>query len=314
MASPVEPPGASDRRAVVGDVARWMSYPDVPRRRPGLRMVGQMFRRACRWLMPPHRLRGLRELVSALGIISGVMYWLGWRLFPGRFRVVSVHPREVDYPVRVRLGSSDIAAFRQIFVDREYSCLDDMADVGVILDCGANVGYAAVYFLSRFPTAHVIAVEPDPENLRLLRDNTAPYGSRVSLVPAAVWSHRTGLVISDRPYRDGRQWARQVRACEPGETANVDAIDVGSLIDMAPVERRSIVKMDVEGAEAIIFAQNFEAWIERVDAIAIELHDDSDFGRASEVFFSAIQGRGFNVSRCGERTVCKRRRAPIHGR
>ena len=49
--------------------------------------------------------------------------------------------------------------------------------------------------------------------------------------------------------------------------------------------------MDIEGAETIVFSSGFEQWIEHVDAIAIELHDDSPFGPASEIFHRACAGR-----------------------
>jgi hypothetical protein len=44
------------------------------------------------------------------------------------------------------VGSSDLHVFRQIFVEREYGCLDDLADVRLIIDCGANAGYSSGSF------------------------------------------------------------------------------------------------------------------------------------------------------------------------
>jgi len=45
----------------------------------------------------------------------------------------------------------------------------------------------------------------------------------------------------------------------------------------------------------------------KVDAIAIELHDDTVFGKGTEAFFTAIEGLGFDVSHSGELTVCRKR-------
>jgi len=84
------------------------------------------------------------------------------------------------------------------------------------------------------------------------------------------------------------------------------AVDIGTLLRESGMERVSILKIDVEGAEAIIFSANYEAWINNVDNIVIELHDDSDFGESSKVFFDAISGRSFEVSRSGELVVCRR--------
>jgi hypothetical protein len=50
------------------------------------------------------------------------------------------------------------------------------------------------------------------------------------------------------------------------------------------------------------------AWIDRVDVIAIELHDDGELGQCSTIFLSSIAGQGIQFSHSGELTICKRRR------
>jgi FkbM family methyltransferase len=197
-----------------------------------------------------------------------------------------------------------------VFEMREYSCFDSLTDVRLVIDCGANVGYTSAYFLSRFPSCHVIAVEPDPENVRILRRNLSAYGDRVTIVPSAVWSHPTALRISDVPYRDGREWARQVQECAPSEEGAFVATDIGGLLAAAPHDAISILKVDVEGAECVVFAGNTDAWLPVVENIAIELHDDSSFGSATDVVFRAVSGMPFDVSTSGELTVFSRRDTP----
>jgi hypothetical protein len=48
------------------------------------------------------------------------------------------------------------------------------------------------------------------------------------------------------------------------------------------------------------------AWLNQVDKIAIELHDDTVFGNATEIFCNAIRGQNFEISRSGELTICSR--------
>lgn len=247
-----------------------------------------------------------RLLISVFGIRVAIAdrlrRCLGFRL-PSIRRA---HSRQSLHPLRLRTGSSDIDAFHQIFIEREYGCLADICNVHLVLDCGANVGYSSAYFLSRFPNCQLVAVEPDADNFAILRENLAWYGDRVKLVRAGVWSRRGRLVMSRGSYRDGREWSRQVRLCRPEEAADCDAVDVGSLLACSGHDRISLLKVDVEGAEAVIFAENFQSWLDKVDNIAIELHDDTAFGNASDVFFTAIRGQGFQVSRSGELTICRR--------
>ena len=220
------------------------------------------------------------------------------------------YARHARHPLACRGLTPDLKVFSQIFLFREYSCVDSVKKAGLIIDCGANAGYSSAYFLSRHPSAELIAVEPDPENFALLNDNLRPYGSRVRTVQSAIWSHPTRLMLSETPYRDGLEWARQVRECQPSETGGFLATDIGTLLRESGHDRISILKIDIEGAEGVVFARNYESWIDRVDALVIELHDDTIFGDNRSVFHRAIAGHGFAVSEYGELTVCKRMLSP----
>src|SRR5207248_8916260 len=59
-----------------------------------------------------------------------------------------------------RLRTSDLAAFRQILISQDYAALDQTQNVGLIVDCGAYVGYSSAYFLSAFPNSQLVAIEP----------------------------------------------------------------------------------------------------------------------------------------------------------
>ena len=65
-----------------------------------------------------------------------------------------MRPRQVRFPLIARLGgSSDMSVFHQIFRMNEYSSLRNIPSPRLIIDLGANIGYASAYFLSCFPTA-----------------------------------------------------------------------------------------------------------------------------------------------------------------
>jgi FkbM family methyltransferase len=212
--------------------------------------------------------------------------------------------------MRCRPSTTDLNVYYQIFFHREYRCLDDAKDVELIVDCGANVGYSAAYFLSRFPQAKLIAVEPDPQNFSVLLDNLAPYGNRVHAVSAAVWSHPVGLVMSEARMGPRSEWARQVRPAKAGETPAIVATDVGTLLRESGFDRISILKIDIEGSESAVFSANYEPWIDKVDCLVIELHGE----RCRSVFFNAISAQDFSISQCEELTICRRRFPDLPGR
>ena len=136
-------------------------------------------------------------------------------------RPYRLRTKTARYPLWCRPRSSDLDVFKQIFVMREYALLVDLmksSRVGLVLDCGANVGYSAAYFLTQFPACELIAVEPDAANFGALQRNLSPYGKRARAVHSGIWSHAVGLKIADHLFRDGRDWSRTVRECRGEET------------------------------------------------------------------------------------------------
>ncbi len=256
-----------------------------------------------------HRITAWIKTVGILGLLGTCLHELARirdRFYPlGTSLLTSRYAR---YALRCRHGTSDWSTFHQIFIEREYACLDNLEQVDLIIDCGAYVGYSSAYFLTRFPNSHVVAIEPDPNNFSVLRKNLTLYGKRVDLLQMAVWSHPAHLVFSETKYRDGEAWTAHVREPKSGEAPSITAIDIFKVLEQSGYQRISVLKVDIEGAEGVVFQRGggVEKWIDRVDVIAIELHDDSEFGPCSDIFLSSISEQGFQISRSGELTICRR--------
>ena len=234
----------------------------------------------------------LQRLRAALGMAPGA---------------VVLTAKRSRHPLRARPDTSDFIVFGQTFISQPYAVLDDFPDVDFIVDGGANVGYASAFLLTQFPRAHLTAIEPDPENFAILRENLAPYGSRASAIMAGLWSHSARLRIVETPYRDGGAWTRQVCECSPSEPSQIEAIDIPGLLARTGRDRISILKLDMEGSECVVFAApNVDDWLPRVDCIVVELHDDTHFGRCTDVFHRAVARQGFSMASSGELTVCRR--------
>jgi FkbM family methyltransferase len=221
--------------------------------------------------------------------------------------VVRLTARRSHYPLSARPLTTDFDVFGQTFVSEPYASLDDLENVDFIVDCGANVGFASAFLLSTFPRASLAAIEPDAGNFEILLRNLAPYGTRARAQLAGVWSHNALLRMEEQPYRGGGAWARQVRECAPGETSDIRAIDIPSILAESGKDRISILKMDIEGAECVVLgAPNARSWLSRVDCLAIELHDDTHFGPCSDVFHRVVADLPFSITRSGELMVCRR--------
>jgi FkbM family methyltransferase len=253
----------------------------------------------------PTKLDYLRLQVSSLGTVQALYFKLMRgvdRLRPRRspYRLYS---KRVAGPVFVRPRSSDLSVFHQIFIEREYRCLDDVTDVRFIIDCGANVGYSSLCFLSQHPDARLVAIEPERNNFAALARNLHRFSDRVELLQRGLWSHSTGLVIEEHDdAADGKDWAFTVREAEPGEAPDVTATDLTTIWKNAGCPTIDILKVDIEGSEAVVFAAEEKPWLDAVRNIVIELHGE----QCTAEFEQAISGRGFVLSRSGELTVAKR--------
>jgi len=207
-----------------------------------------------------------------------------------------------DLSLWYRPESSDGPVFHQVYVEREYDI--GLCNPKLIVDAGANVGYASHFFATEYPLAKIAAIEPDRDNFDLLWRNLESFGDRVSKLHAAVWTHYARLKVIRGQYRGGLPWAYQVRPADPTETPDVFGMTIDLLL-RGNYKKIDLLKMDIEGAEAPIFNAN-PSWIDRVDNIAIELHDDSHFGNATAAFHKAIDGQGFTIETRGQLTIARR--------
>jgi FkbM family methyltransferase len=205
----------------------------------------------------------------------------------------------------MRGNTSDRDVLRQVFVQREYEPAE-LTRPKMILDLGANVGYTSAYFLSRYPAARVLAVEPDPGNYAACCRNLKPFGQRARVIHGAAWAECTKLALDKGTYRDGREWATQVRrAAETSAEAEIDAYDMPALIDLCGAPEIDLLKIDIEKSELELFSLNTEGWLPRIKNICIELHGPD----CEEVFFRALSNYSYEPGPPGDVTVCRNLRA-----
>lgn len=247
--------------------------------------------------------RSFAQALAVLGWRKAVRYSF-WRFieyfptFAAPFTYELITPL-VRYPLVCRRGTSDIQVFRQVFIERQYKTLEVAVNPRIIVDCGANIGLSAAYFLSLFPNSRVIAVEPDTENFRMLTVNLSPFSNRVEAFHAGIWSHACDLTVSGLTADRGNEWARRCQPVTQPTPESVRAFGMQALLDNNGVDEVDILKVDIEGAEEILFSASCESWINKIKTFAIEFHSD----RAKKQFASAVAAIDGEFSENGEITV-----------
>lgn len=214
-------------------------------------------------------------------------------------KLVKVKIRGYENPVFLRYGSSDIFSLKQIFAEEEFSCLKKLEHPQLIIDCGANVGYASFYFLNQFPGVKIVAVEPDSANFEVCKKNLVPYQDQISLFQAGVWSKQANLTI--KRYGMGLEWGIEVKESEPGETPDILATTIDQLLASTGMDTIDVLKVDIEGSEIEVFGKNFEQWLKKVKNLVIELHGSD----CEKIFFTALSNYDYELLYAGELVVCK---------
>lgn len=166
-----------------------------------------------------------------------------------------------------------------------------------IVDCGANVGASASLFLQRFPTCHVVCVEPDPVTFDYLNKNLVQNGlsKRTTVVRGAVSDRRGEADFFASEPGQGyslRMSLDEARMDGVGTKIKVPTIDVADLI----VEGTDILKLDIEGAEYDVVGRlSRTGKLNEIGHILIEVHHyPSRIGRLSELL-QVLEGTGFEI-------------------
>jgi FkbM family methyltransferase len=180
-----------------------------------------------------------------------------------------------------RRGTSDKDVVWSVFDRRDYDLarLRRFAEIrewlearhraghrALIIDAGANIGASACFFALTFPTALVIAIEPEPGNFELLVKNTR--GLNVRCIQAALSSESGEAAILDPG--EGNWGFRATRTASGG----IPCLTINDLYreNCGEAVFPFIAKIDIEGGEGEVFAQHTE-WVEKTPVLVAELHD-----------------------------------------
>jgi FkbM family methyltransferase len=224
---------------------------------------------------------------SARSVGVGITAALVRIRFGSADRIYSLKVPQWPHPVYVRGGkSSDTTILYEILVTNEYR-LDKLQSPATIIDGGANIGLACVALLNRFPSAHIISVEPFAGTFEVCRKNLAAYGKRATALQGAIWP-KEGRVSLDPQAED---CANKVGTPVAGDTATAEAFTMPALIQAAG-GFVDLLKLDVEGSELEIFGPGAGEWLPFVRNIVIELHGQDCFDR----FFGALDGYDYDLS------------------
>ncbi len=196
--------------------------------------------------------------------------------------------------VFLRGGTRDFHIFHRIFVRDEYG-LDGLTfDAGgAVIDVGAHSGLFALRVAGL--GASVVAVEPDPGNLELLRRHVEENGlaDRIRVVPQAIAAEpgRFRLLEADDPCAHRLGSLDDSRAgCE------VEATTLTALVDGLS-GACALLKLDCEGGEYAILSAAASAVLARVRRVRMEFHVEEGHPDDPAQLERLLREAGFTIER-----------------
>lgn len=164
----------------------------------------------------------------------------------------------------------------------------------VIVDAGAHIGMATVYFKMLFPQARIIAFEPVPTNFEILKKNIEENQLENVELYEAVIAPKSGKLRIQEPVGEGawRSGAGIIpkgwKGIQTNREIKVEAIGIQEIL----TEKIDIFKMDIEGMEYEVI-RNAGPNIRNVANWIIEVHPRKDH-RIEEIQKTFLQN-GFKI-------------------
>lgn len=171
----------------------------------------------------------------------------------------------------------------------------------LIIDAGANIGAAVVYFSTIFSNSFIFSIEPDISNWHILEANTA--GLNVFNFYGAIADVDGELIFEDPGRSDMGFMTRRISELDENiNSKRVKSISPLSILTHSVSQNTNplILKIDIEGGEDALFNGDTN-WLSKFPLVIIELHDWMlPFSGSSRNFIKAVAQHDFDFVYRGE--------------
>lgn len=178
-------------------------------------------------------------------------------------RIFGLKVETGDYEIFLRL-------FIDIFIKNQYYFVAETEKPNII-DAGAHIGLASLYFKLLYPKSKVTCFEPDPENFSVLKKNIAEnLIEEVTLYNFALSDREGSLTFATAEPRE--KWGSRVVNFNSAHNAERVRVDAKKLSSFLP-GRTDLLKLDIEGSESVVLQELDESgMLNRIDLIILEYH------------------------------------------
>jgi FkbM family methyltransferase len=216
--------------------------------------LGKRNWRSVKWVLTRKETYG--ALLRAFRVLDEPFSVLRDELFSSSLHRESVSVRTPLGRTTIRLKSPvDMSTVMGVFCREDYR-LD--ADARVVVDIGANIGVASLYFLTRSADTFVYAFEPVPQNIEAFLENTSGFRSRIELGQTAVGAASGTVSFGVEP--TGKFGGMKSKS---DARIEVPCVSINEVMERVLSKHGQVdcLKVDVEGSEAdLLSAMDHRFW------------------------------------------------------
>lgn len=182
-------------------------------------------------------------------------------------------------------SASFIFTYREIFKHQIYK-FKIRKNTPVIIDGGANIGVASLYFKTLYPNAKIFAFEPDKKIYATLSKNIASFELKnVELINKGLWSSDTVLSFQS----DGADGGK-ITTGSKDSSNTIEVTDINHYLN----QEIDFLKLDIEGAEFEVL-NACKNNLHQVKRMFIEYHSFYNETQNLNEILNILKKNGFRV-------------------
>ncbi|MEW6454508.1 MAG: FkbM family methyltransferase [Pseudomonadota bacterium] len=226
------------------------------------------------------------QACAAVGFLGAIKAKFLYRLAGDQRWTATLRRTGKPFTFRPR---GDIGALSHFFMPNYH--IEDTANlrIGVIIDGGANIGAESVRFAHYFPQAKIISIELQRENHEVLVENTKHFPN-VTPLHAALYATEQTLGVT-RDSGGGKNANEGFHVTTEPASETIQATTLDRLVEKHGLESIDILKLDIEGAEYVLFEPMDLRWLKLVKCLIFEC-PDADRPYTTELIYAALARTG----------------------
>lgn len=218
-----------------------------------------------------------QKILTSLGIHKPEFFFKKLGKWLGLNHLISVKQKAgVKYAIYTFSDDRDaISLSREPFV---YELLSKLSDDAIFIDVGANIGMFTIYALNRIRNGKVIAIEPFPDNIRLIRKSIELNHFKNAFLYECALSDKNGMVNLYLYEHDGLHsimgGIHSYTQTQSQGFISVQLRTLDSIVNELGLHKIDLIKIDVEGAELLVLKGASDS-LPKINSLIMDIHSRS---------------------------------------